>query len=173
MQSEHLQALWQYSQKLAEDYFQYHRLPNFEKLSPQAQRDSLPTFARKHITQFERKAIKFCGEKFYRRYTKHLSSFKPIDCTGLPPDSTLSLVYDGVNSLAKGLKDRATFVDEKWDNSIVAYSKIDRLVELLLKEDLDDLDERMGKLFSLDRYLLKIIALSKDVKILLNAANSP
>lgn len=55
----------------------------------------------------------------------------------------------------------------------MAYSKIDRLVELLLKEDLDDLDERMEKRFSLDRYLLKIIAVSKDVKILLNAANSP
>lgn len=52
----------------------------------------------------------------------------------------------------------------------MAYSKIYRLVELLLKEDLDDLDERMGKRFPLDRYLLKIIALSKDVKILLNAA---
>ena len=55
----------------------------------------------------------------------------------------------------------------------MVYNKIDRLVELLLKEDLDDLDERMGKRFPVDRYLLKIIALFKDVNILFNAANSP
>lgn len=52
----------------------------------------------------------------------------------------------------------------------MAYSKIYCLVELLLKKDLNDLDERMGKRFPLDQYLLKIIALSKDAKILLNAA---
>lgn len=52
----------------------------------------------------------------------------------------------------------------------MAYSKIYCLVELLLKKDLNDLDERKGKRFPLDQYQLKIIALSKDVKILLNAA---
>ena len=170
---EHIQALWRYLQRLAEDYAKHHNLTETAESPPQAKRDRLPASARRRTTQFEREATKFCGEKLNRRSSEYLSSFKQIDCSGLLPESRFLNVYRGVMSLTKGLESRAAFSDDKWEKLADASKNFDRQVEILLQEDLTYLHKRMRKDFPIDRYLMKVTALSKDTKILLNRANSP
>lgn len=85
--TEHIDTLWQYLKKLAEDYAKFHKLSATAESPPQAKRDKLPPSTRGSIIQSEREALKFCGEKLNRRFTKHVASFKQIDCSGLPPES--------------------------------------------------------------------------------------
>lgn len=47
------------------------------------------------VIQFEREALKFCGEKLSRQFSKHLELFKQIDCAGVPPQSRILDVYSG------------------------------------------------------------------------------
>lgn len=76
-------------------------------------------------------------------------------------------------SLNKGLESRAAFSDDQGEKLADASKNFDRQVEILLQEDLTYLHKRMRKDFPIDRYLMKVTALSKDTKILLNRANSP
>ena len=171
--TEHIETLWQYLKTLAEDYAKFHKLSDIAESPPQAKRDKFPPSTRGRIIQLEREALKFCGEKLHRRFSKHLASFKQIDCSGLPPESRFLHVYSAVMVLTEVLEKRADFKDDNWESFADAYHGFDRLVNLLLEENLTYLYERMKKDFPIDRYLMKVTAFSKDIKILLNRANSP
>ncbi|MCJ1348311.1 hypothetical protein MMC31_006542 [Peltigera leucophlebia] len=168
--TEHIDTLWQYLKILAEGYAKFHQLS-----PPQAKRDTMPMppSVSGSIVPFEREALKFCREKLNRRFSKHLASFKQIDCSDLPPKSRFSVVYRLLMSLTKGLEKRADFDDDDWDNFMDAYQSFDRQVDLLLQEDLTSLYGRMKKDFPIDRCLMKLTAFSKNIKILLNRAESP
>ena len=171
--TEHIDTLWQRLQKLAEDYAKFHNLSDTVDFPPQAKRDKLPPSTRGCIIQFEREALQFCGEKLNRRFSKYLASFKQIDCSGLPPKSRFLDVYSALMALTELLEERADFKDNEWESFADAYRSFDRQVDLLLEENLAYLYERMKKVFPIDRYLRKVTAFSKDIKILLNRANSP
>lgn len=171
--TEHIDTLWQYLKRLAGDYAKFHKLSDSAESPPKARRDKLPPSTRGCIIQFEREALKFCREKLYRRFSKRLESFRQIDCSGLPPESRFSDIYSGLMALTKALEKRADFKDEQWENFADAYHNFDRQVDQLLEENLTYLYERMKKDFPIDRYLMKVTAFSKDIKILLNRANSP
>ena len=171
--TEHIDTLWQCLKQLAEDYARFHKLSDTAESPPQAKRDKLPLSTRGRIIQFEREALKFSGEKLNRRFSKHLASFKQIDCSGLPPGSRFLVVYKAVMTLTEVLEKRADFKDNQWENFADAYHNFDRQVDLLLEENLTYLYERMKKDFPIDRYLMKVTAFSKEIKILLNRANSP
>lgn len=171
--TEHIETLWQYLKTLAEDYAKFHKLSDIAESPPQAKRDKLPPSTRGRTSQLEREALKFCGKKLHRRFSKHLASFKQIDCSGLPPESRFLHVYSAVMVLTEVLEKRADFKDDNWESFADAYHGFDRLVNLLLEENLTYLYERMKKDFPIDRYLMKVTTFSKDIKILLNRANSP
>ena len=169
----HIKTLWQYLKNLAKDYAEFHKLSHLAESPPQAKRDKLPPSARGRILQFEREALKFCGEKLHRRISKHLASFKQIDCSGLPPESRFLAVYSKLMTLTRLLVFRADFNDDDWEEFSEAYHSFDHSVDLLLEENRTYLYERMKKDFPIDRNLKKVTAFAKDIKILLNRANSP
>ena len=170
---EHIDTLWQYLKILAGDYAKFYKLSDSAESPPQVKRGKMPPSTRGRIIQFEREALKFCGEKLSRRFSKRLEFFMQIDCSGLPPESRFSDIYSKLMALTKALEKRADFKDEQWENFADAYHNFDRQVDLLLEENLTYLYERMKKDFLIDQYLMKVIAFSKDIKILLNRANSP
>lgn len=59
--------------------------PDLADSPSQAKRSKLSPSCRGRVIQFEREALKFCGEKQKQRLLKHLETFKQIDCTSLPP----------------------------------------------------------------------------------------
>lgn len=158
---------------MAQDYAGFHQLSHLAESPPQAKRDKLPPSARGRILQFEREALRFYGEKLHRRFSKHLASFKQIDCSGLPPESLFLAVYSKLMTLTRLLVYRADFSDDDWEEFSKAYHSFDHSVDLLLGENRTYLYERMKRDFPIDRYLKKVTAFSKEIKILLNRANSP
>ena len=102
-----------------------------------------------------------------------MASFTQIDCSGLPPESRLLDVYPELMTLTSMLGLRAKFSDDHWETFSEAYLSFDHKVDLLLKENPPYLYKRMKKFFPIDRYLKKVTAFAKDIKILLNHANSP
>ena len=113
--TEHIETLWQYLKTLAEDYAKFHKLSDTAESSPQAKRDKLSPSIRGRIIQLEREALKFCGEKLSRRFSKHLASFKQIDCSGLSPESIFLDVYSALMLLTELLEKRADFKDHEWE----------------------------------------------------------
>ena len=169
----HIKTLWQHLQILAEDYSRFHKLSLLADSPPQAKRNNLPPSTLRHIIQLETEALKFCGEKLHRRFSKHLASFTQIECSGLPPGLRLLDVYPELMTLTDMLGLRAKFSDDHGEKFSEAYLSFNHKVDLLLKENPPYLYERMKKFFPIDRYLKKVTAFAKDVKILLNRANSP
>ena len=171
--TKHIETLWQYLKILAEDYAQFHKLSDTAESPPQTKKDKLPPSTRGRIIQLEREALKFCGKKLYRRFSKHLVCFKQIDCSGLPPKSRFLDIYKELMALTQGLKKRANYKDDNWERFADLYHGLDCQVTLLLEENLTYFYERMKKDFLIDQYLMKVTAFSKDIKILLNCANLP
>lgn len=62
--TEHIDTLWQYLEIWPRTtYAEFYKLPDLAESPAQAKREKLPPSTRGRIIQFEREALKFCGEK--------------------------------------------------------------------------------------------------------------
>lgn len=111
--TEHIDNLWQYLQKLTENYARFHKLSNFAESLSQAKKDKWPFFTRVRIIQFEREALEFYDKKLNSQFSKHLASFKQIDYSGLPPESRFLDIYSALIALTKVLEKRADFKEDQ------------------------------------------------------------
>lgn len=162
----HLNKLWSLLQDLSNDYKQYNQLPNSSNSPPRPQTLSLPLAAQKRVMQFCRDSLKFCCNKLNRRINKHYTSLLAVEST------ELSLIQQTVTNLAKLMKDRDILSDRCWDLVWDGLSNLQVETTKLFRDNLD-LSELMAKTFPAQRYLEKVVAFAKDIRILLNAANSP
>lgn len=171
--TDHLRSLWVSLQELSADYRRYNQLSDESTSPPQPKVSLLPAAVKKRIKKFQRTALKFCGEKLNRRFAKHLKIFQTIDVPQLSSGSSLITIQKLVQRLAHYIEARSTFQDSNWDHLWDGLELLQQLTEKIDWEDPDDVYESILNVFPLRRYLDKVVAVLKDIKILLNAANSP
>lgn len=162
----HLNKLWSLLQDFSNDYEQYNQLSNSSNSPPQPRTLSLPLAAQKRVMQFCRDSLKFCCHKLNRRINKHYTSLLAVEST------ELSLIQQTITGLAKLMKDRDTLSDRRWDLAWEGLSNLQVETTRFFHDNLD-LSELMANPFPAQRYLEKVVAFPKDIRILLNAANSP
>ena len=162
----HLNKLWSLLQDLSNDYEQYNQLSNSSNSPPQPRTSSLPLAAQKRVMQFCRNSLKFCCHKLNRRINKHYTSLLAVEST------ELSLIQQTITDLAELMKDRDTPSDSHWDLVWEGLSNLQVETTRFFRDNID-LSELMAETFPAQRYLEKVVAFAKDIRILLNAANSP
>lgn len=77
-----------------------------------------------------------------------------------------------IEALAGLMERRDTLEDEDWELACDGLSNLQVETAKMFREN-PDLFESMAKTFPAQRYLEKVVSFAKDIRILLNAANSP
>lgn len=168
----HMSKLWSLLQDLSNDYAKYHKHYRQMISQPQPKTHALPQVAQKKVKEFRREALKFCAEKFNRCISKHLSSFLAVNSSKLPPNSIFATLQGLLPNLAEAIKTRETFSNMRWENIWDGLKTVHALTSEMFKGE-PDICKTVDQTFPVKRYLEKLVGVTKDVKILLNAANSP
>lgn len=164
----HINKLWSLLQDISKDYADHNRddaQPD-SKSPIQPHTSSLPFPAQKRIIKFHRESLKFCSNKLNRRIDKHYSAFLAIE------SPEISDFQKTIECLATLMKCRDILDDEDWELAWDGLSNLQVETTKMFREK-PDLYESFETTFPAKRYLEKVVSFAKDIKILLNAANSP
>lgn len=164
----HINKLWSLLQDISKDYADHNREDaQPDSKSPiQPHTSSLPFPAQKRIIKFHRESLKFCSSKLNRRIEKHYSAFLAIE------SPEISDFQKTIECLATLMKCRDILDDEDWELAWDGLSNLQVETTKMFREK-PDLYESFETNFPAKRYLEKVVSFAKDIKILLNAANSP
>lgn len=162
----HVNKLWSLLQDISTDYEKHTKAPPHSNSPPQPNTSSLPLPAQKRIIQFQRESLKFSSNKLNRRLRKHYSAFLGIES---PEILEFQKTIEGLATL---MESRDILEDEDWELAWDGLSNL-QVETLKMSRENPDLFESMAKTFPAQRYLEKVVSFAKDIRILLNAANSP
>ena len=162
----HINKLWSLLQDISKDYASYHNVLPDSKSPAQPHTSSLPLPAQNRIIQFHRESLKFCSNKLSRRIDKHYAAFLAIQT---PEILEFQKTIEG---LAKMMRRRDILDDGEWELVWRGLSNLQVETAKIFREN-SDLCKSLATNFPAQRYLEKVVSFAKDVRILLNAANSP
>ncbi|MCJ1239110.1 hypothetical protein MMC14_007103 [Varicellaria rhodocarpa] len=170
----HLESMWTDLEALSKKFEKHHGV---SKDSPSSQQPSVTQMSPEMyamVQNFGRKVLKFVIAKIKRRLAKHYSAFVKMEIN-IPVNHFFRDVYESVVVLESLIGNERILTEEEWTEVTNFFELLEHEVELLPADYFDqpDFKSRMPDSFDVLRYLSKLVSIPKDIKVLLNVANSP
>ena len=173
----HLKSLWKALQQLSIDYYIAHRASGQSESSPPRLGIALlMSEAQNKEELFRRECLKFVWERLKNRVNKKFSMFVVIDRKGIDSESLFMHIYTCIVRLEQlytslGRPDSDDIWKALWYRMKVTERKIDAFLNDggLHADDL----WRVKDKWDYQQWLRKIASITKDIEIIMGAANSP
>ena len=167
---EHLRTIWTKLQILSKR-FEKHHGHSIDKSSPrQPELVNLNEETQSIILDIQQTALKFVLLKLKKRLSKHFDLFEGMK---IAKGHFFSAIYQTVVVLDDIMGGDKIPSESDWTHIAQFLDLIQHKIGFLEPDWSSELKAFTPKPFDIPRYIMKIVSLSKNIQVLINAANSP